>query len=337
MAMNTRTTLAIMALLVLIGGLVVWRSFAPSGTPGPRSGAVRIADEELIAEVVESASRQLDAGEYGPARRILEEAVLDYGDRTDLLGLLYQAHLGLHEYEEAYDVIVRAIELGDATAEMHDAAAMAADECGKLEEADRQFAMAMSLDPTNPKYPLYRAQVLIKLGRDDEARRYLLETIKIDDQQEFAWGTLAQLALRENEPDLALQYIGNARSINPGRVTWMLLESKSYRRKNRPEQAALMLTALPEAARDQISVIEELAQCYGMLRRPRDAAALWANRADEHPDEWRAACEAAEWYDRADDRRRAMYYAEIAALLAPDELRVTRLMERLAVVPDQDG
>ncbi|MFG0252579.1 MAG: tetratricopeptide repeat protein, partial [Phycisphaerales bacterium JB038] len=217
---------------------------------------------------------------------------------------------------------------------------LVANQAGYVEEAIQHYALAMSIDGTNPKYPLYRAQLLIKLGEFDQARRFLMQTVNLDEEQDFAWGTLAQLALRENQPDLALQYISRAREIEPSRGHWIIEECKALRRKNEAERAALLVTGLPAEVRDQPGVLEELAMSYAMLGRPADAAVAWQARSDRTPNDWYAAWQAAVWFERAGDFDEALRFAEIAAVVGPTQEEPREMLRRLtsaAAVPDGGG
>ncbi|MCK4872064.1 MAG: tetratricopeptide repeat protein [Phycisphaerales bacterium] len=346
--MKQRTTLLVGSAAVVICVLVVvifvvLRTGGESETntsvpPGTATGVASTEDEAKIREILEAASQRLSAGQYGPAQRMLEETIAQYGQRAQFYELLYQAHLGQGRFEEAYSTMQAAINLGEATAEMHDAAAMAANRSGYIEEAAQHYALAASIDQQNPKYPLYRAQILIKLGQFDEARRYLLVAATLDPQQEYAWGTLAQLALRDNRPNVALQYIAKARAVNPHRTIWMIEQSKAHRRNQEPERGVMLLSGLPPAQLDEPGVLSELAMCFAMLDRPIDAALAWADHSERSPNDWQAAIQTAEWFQRAGEHAQAIHYAQVAIVLAPDEPQPRELLARLqqAAIADDE-
>ncbi len=304
---------------------------APSGVGPASAGAAPLTpqQEAALRQSLAEASRQLNQGNYAAAQRLLEDAAADFPRRQQVYALLHEAHVGQQQWEPAYAAIQEAINLGPATATMHDAAALVANKAGYVEEAVQHYALAMSLDPANPKYPLYRAQLLIKLGEFDQARRYLMQTVNLDEEQEYAWGTLAQLALRENNADMALQYIARARQIDPQRPNWIVEEAKALRRKNEAERAVMLIAALSQDVRDQPGVLEELATSYAMLGKPQEAARAWQERSDRLPQDWYAAWQAAVWFERAGNLQQALRFAEIAVVVGPAQEEPRKLLERL--------
>ncbi|HEB60503.1 MAG TPA: hypothetical protein ENJ06_01625 [Phycisphaeraceae bacterium] len=326
---------AALFLLVVAVTIVVIKMNSPAAVKAAPDQSERSSSRftpEQIArmdEILRQTSDLLNQGRFDNAQRILEKSIETYGRYRPFYEQLFQACVGLNQYEKAYSAIQEAINIGPASAEMYDAAGMAAFKSGYLEESAQHYALAMSKDPANPKYPLYRAQVLIKLHKNDEARRYLMQTINLDDSQEIAWGTLAQLALRDNEPDLALQYLKHAREINPGRTTWIIEQAKALQRKNKAQQAAVLLSSLPPGQLDQTGVMEQLSTCFAMLNRPAEAARFWKERSERHPRDWYSAWQAAEWFAKADDKENALRYAEIAIALDPDQEKPRDLLRKL--------
>jgi tetratricopeptide (TPR) repeat protein len=351
--MNKRIVVSALAVLclVMIGALIV--TLKPEATPqqaeaAPGSPSAQGAGESQLtpeqkAELrltLEQASQELNQGQYALAQRRLEDAATRFPRRQQVQTLLHEAHVGQQQWQPAYAAIQEAINIGPASAPMHDAAGVVANKAGFVEEAVQHYALAMSIDAANPKYPLYRAQLLLKLGEDDQARRFLMQTVNLDEAQDFAWGTLAQLALRENEPDLALQYITRAREIEPTRSHWIIEECKALRRKNEAERAAMLITGLPQDVRDQPGILEDLATSYAMLGQPGDAATAWQERSDRLPNDWYAAWQAAVWFERAGDYEEALRFAQIAAVVGPEQEQPREMLRRLtsaAAVPGDEG
>jgi hypothetical protein len=70
-----------------------------------------------------------------------------------------------------------------------------------------------------------------------------------------------------------------------------------------------------------------MGECYGLLRKPADAASLYASMSDRFGDRGELALEAAQWYERAGDKSNAKKYAERASFLSV--AGATELLDRL--------
>ena len=131
---------------------------------------------------------------------------------------------------------------------------------GKLDAAVSHYTNAQSIDPSAARYPLFLAQVQIKLNKVDEAKANLLRSGRIDPDQAVVWGTLAELAMRENKPGVAQQHIAKARQIEPGVTEWRLIEARALKRSNKPEEAIKLLGLCSLAPCRQLRIARTPAQ-----------------------------------------------------------------------------
>jgi hypothetical protein len=95
-----------------------------------------------------------------------------------------------------------------------------------------------------------------------------------------------------------------------------LVEARILNRRGEAEQAAAVLTALRADQRAEPAVLGVLAESYGLMRKPAEAAAMYAqaSRAAASPNP-ELAYQAALWFERAGDKAQAMSFAKTAALL----------------------
>lgn len=312
--------------VLLAGGLVVlglgvravWRLMAPAhhsiAQAEPTIDEI-MAPLDTYDAVMTAAREYLSRGKPGTTIAILDRALDKYPAESALHALRGQALVSMDKKPAALEAFERACFVGPDSAINRDFAATIAADIGQDEQAAAHWAMAQQLAPDNPKYPLYRAQVLRRLGRTEEAKAQLMLAAGLDESIGVAWATLAAIALDENKPDIVLQHIRRARALEPGNISYRVIEAKGLRRLNRPADALTLLGALPDNERAILEVVEEMALCYGLTNQPAEAASLYVHACDRNPNDGRVALTAAEWLERAGDRASALARAEHAAML----------------------
>lgn len=318
---------AIPAAGVIVLAVVVVRAFIGSPTPDSVDASEQSADQALAgaAQRIEAAIREADnlrqQGEIAAAETLLRKALEKHPNDRDLRVMLAETLLSQDRPREAYRQYDHAIAAGADNAELHFAAGTVANVAGLPERAAEHYRSAQRLAPSNPKHPLYLGQIRRKLGDVEAAKASLLRAANLDPDQAIAWGTLADIALSENNLSIARNYVRRAIEAAPEATSWRILEARVLRRSNRPEQAARVLMALDKSARlGDPNVLRELALCYGLLDRPAEAARVYAraveSRDQKEQDDSNMAellYEAASWYDRAGEPDAAAVYAERAA------------------------
>lgn len=294
----------------------VWATLKIVG-PGPERAEAATTAAPGSSEAVLGVARGLMMNDQAAqAEVVLREALAtDPGDQQ--MRLLYaEALLVLGRAEEAYEQYTRAIFIGPDHAEYRHAAGTIASQLGLTEDAEAHYAVAQTLDPANPKYPLYRAQVQRKLGMTDAARANLMMATRIDPELALAWGSLAAIALEEDNRHMALQYVEKARALEPHRSVWRVTQAKALRGLGRAEEAAALLYAIAEDERvGDPTVLMEIALCHGLMREPAKAASVYEDAVRRRPDHPEYAYEAALWHERAGDAEEAKYWAAAAAQL----------------------
>ncbi|MBL0921431.1 MAG: tetratricopeptide repeat protein [Phycisphaerales bacterium] len=308
-------TLGLLGFVAIVAGaaLLVRSLTTPAGTTvAPAPGRAMSA---IDAQAALSGARQyLRDGEPGKAEAILQEVIASAPTDQDAHILMGEALLGLERPRDSYEQYIRALAIGPEHAELHFAAAAVANTAGLPDRAEEHYWKAQSLDPTNPKHPLYLAQIQRKLGRNDEAKASLLRATLLEPGLAIAWGVLADLALEENKVSLARQHIAKARAIEPANTRWRLIEARVLRRDNDPQSAVRLLRSLPdEELLADPNLLAEAAACYAMLSRPDDAAGLFMMASSRRPEDADLAYDAALWLDRAGRPGDAQVFAVAAA------------------------
>lgn len=315
--------------LIIVTLVLVIRGFAVApAAPGTANAAA--LDHRALEDVLGRARQHLNQSEVGRAEALLREAVERSPDNRDLRALYGETLLLLGRPREAYAQYEHAVHGStNDSASLRSAAGDVASLAGLHDRAEEHYWRAQQLEPSNPKHPLYLAQIQRKLGKADEAKASLLRAAKLDPSLAVAWASLASVALDENKLSIAQGYIKRAREAEPERVAWRLIEAKILRRENRPEDALRLLAALsPEEKLGDPAVVQEMGLSYGLLGRPADAAALYAEAAERPGAAVGLVYETALWYERAGELDVAAAYAGRAARMGSEPAKA--LAERLA-------
>jgi tetratricopeptide (TPR) repeat protein len=234
--------------------------------------------------------------------------------------------------KQAYASYREAVRLDPNSAGLQHSAGMMAMTAGKSEAALAHFQTAEKLEPSNPQFPLFAAQVLMQQKRLDDAEAALQRVLAIDADEPYAHASLAMLALEREQFERALQEIARARQTLPDDVELRAQHAKVYRRMNQPRQALELLIGLEEVDRGQEAVTFEIAAAYDLLGEPERAAAAWALCFQANPRGSRAfyaAVQAARMHLKARGFDEATQWANVAEQLAPESTEVKDIMQEI--------
>jgi predicted Zn-dependent protease len=349
---NTRAVGAVLGLGVVtlaVGAMVVY-SLTSSGV-GPRqavANGVKAAPTAAGVETAKAAAARYHAqGKFAEAGAIL--AKLIETEPTDQAARIAyaQALMGQNKYVEAYAQYEAAVALlpagtsqriatsGDAgAAQLHFEAGTCANMAGRLDRAEEHYSMAQTADRAEPKYPLYLAMVQLKRGgkeRESAAVASLLRATHLNPDLAEAWGTLAEIELRNDHLGLAAQHLEKARTLQPDVVRWRLVEARLLNRRGEAARALSLLTALPASQRHNAAVLGVMAESHGLLKQPAEAARMYVEAFKAvTPVSAELAYQAALWSERAGDGGQARDWAKTAATLGHADARA--MVERLGGV-----
>lgn len=319
---------AVLTLAMIAGGVLVARSLSVGAGAPSRPSAAK--DPNAVAKILEAARTYESHGDHSKAAAILGRAVEEHGLDAGLRVQYARTLVSLQEYPKAYAQYEAALALGAGTGPGGSGVTPAADpklqfeagtianRAGLVDRAEEHYSMAQSADPTEPKYPLYLAMIQLKEGKDDAAVASLIRAVKLNPDLAEGWGTLAELSLKDNRLGLAQQHIENARRLQPEVARWRVDEAKILKRRGDKagiEKAAGLLLAMDKSERIKPEVLGVLAECYGLMHRPADAAAMYAEAATIRPKDPETAYQAAVWYGRAGNKEEEARFASLAASL----------------------
>jgi len=336
MSRSKGPALAVAALAIAVG-VVVWLVFSMArsapGSAQAKGGGGSAAGRDLAKTIdagMESAAVYCRQGRYGEASAILSKLVEQSAENQPVRLMYAQSLMGEKKFKEAYaqyqaafalEAAGSAAKVTPAQAKLHFEAGTCANQAGLPQRAAEHYEMAQVGDPSEARYPLYLAMMQIKLGDDAAANASLVRAAKLNPDLAEAWGTMAELALRGNSLGLAAQHLENAERLQPEVARWRIVRARILNRQGEPEKAATILLALDDASRRGKEAMTTLAQSFGLLKRPLDAAKMYADAAKASPDDAELQFEAAQWFARAGDQKSAAAHAKIGAMLGHEGCR----------------
>lgn len=327
-----RAVMLLMVLGLVVGLGALWRAGllnAPSQSQA--SSRPRPAPELSPAAAIEQRLRMaqdlMRQGETDRAVATLAAAVTEFRDDQDLRVAYGEALLHQDKTPEAYEQFVAALSIGPREPTLDFAAGTLARRIGRPQLALEHFSAAQAADATNADYPLYLGQTQMSLGDLTAAKANLVRATMLREGDARPWGMLAEIAMQENVPDIALQHITRARALEPSQPAWKVIEARALNRKGEAERALKLLQSMSESDQRTKPVLRLMAECYAMARQPEIAAAIMVEAADAAPGDAELAYDAAIWLERLADRERALPYAERAAAAGIEG--ADKLVERL--------
>ena len=278
--------------------------FGAAATDAELGVALRLGDQAIAESRFDSAIAQLQrATERWPASQ-------------DLRLKLAQAFVHSGQHALALAEMEQALAIGPDLGVIRFDAGTIAVAAGDLAAAVTHYQAAQQKMPNQWKVPLYLAMVHIRKRDDLKARAELVRAVTLNAELPEAWGTLADLELRQNNLDLAAGHIAKARKLAPDVAAWRVVDAKVLKRSNQPQQAAELLLALDEQDRFNPAVLQVLAECLGLLGKPLVAAEQYAAAYERSRTEGALALSAARWFVRAQKRPEAERMLEVARRLS---------------------
>jgi len=271
-----------------------------------------IAETESIEEILGAVQVYVRNAQYPQASTVLEHAVAQYPSDQDLRFAFGDLKMLEKRYREAYDQYVAGIEIGPSSAKAEFTAGTLASMIDRPELAEAHYSASMRMDPSNPDTPMYLAAVEMKLNRLDDAKRNLALAGRLAPDRARIYAMRSEIAMRENKTSIALEQIRRARAIEPRALGYVLAEAKVLNRAGNPQGAIDLLSGLGQAQLDETETAYLMAQSYGMLGRPGDAASRLMDVASKHPKDAKLAFEIAKWIERTGDREGAIEWAKKA-------------------------
>lgn len=299
-----------------VAGYALWTLTQSPAKPGevvqgdpdePKSQG--IAATESIEEILGAVQVYVRNEQYAQATTVLEHAAAQYQSDQEIQFALGDLYMLQNRHSDAYAQYVAGIHIGPSNAIAEFTAGTLANMLDKLELAEMHYFASMRMDQTNPDTPMYLAAVQMKMNQLVNAKINLAKAGKLSPDRARIYVMRSEIAMRENKVQIALEQIRKARAIEPRELAWLLQEARVLKRAGNPEEAINLLSSL---AQDQLEIPESayiLAECYGMVGRPGDAASRLMDVAAKYPDDAKLAFEVALWLERTGDRPAAIEWA----------------------------
>lgn len=304
------------------GGLVPTEAAAAPETP-------KAANYEAMTASLDAARALMTRSQWAKAETVLRQAAMKFPEEQEIRLALAETLLARDRLADSYDQYVKALAIDPSDPKIQFAAGQVASKAGFTERAEEHFSMAQGADRTNPAYPLMLGMVQRKLGNVEAAKASLLRAANLDPENAFSWGAMADIALSENKVDLALQHVDRARRLQPESKDWRLIEARARKRKGEADKALMLLVPMDPSQRRELPVVRLIAECYGMLGKPVDAANAYADAFEADAANAELAYEAAGAFERAGNRTKAIEYANLAKSLGhPDAANLLGRLSR---------
>ncbi len=274
-----------------------------------------IAQTESIEEILGAVQVYVQNKQYPQATTVLEHAAAQYPNDQELQFALGDLYMLQNLHEQAYRQYVLGIEIGPSSAVAEFTAGTLANMLDQLELAEMHYNESMRLDPKNPDTPIFLAAIQIKMNQLVNAKINLALAGKMSPDRAKIYVMRSEIAMRENNMVIALEQIRRAIDLEPTEVAWILQEARVLKRSGNAEQALNQLASLPQEYVDLPETAFVMAECYGMLGRPGDAASRLMDVAQKYPRDSKLAFEVALWLERTGERADAIEWAKKAIAL----------------------
>ncbi|MHA8137919.1 tetratricopeptide repeat protein [Lactobacillaceae bacterium Scapto_B20] len=144
---------------------------------------------------------------------------------------------------------------------------------GKLAEFDKQFELALANDSDDLLFSL--AEELYSLGFLDQAKQiYHRLLAKYPDEDELR-ANLAEIAISEDQNDLALTYLSEIKKTSPSYVQSLMIAADLYQTQGLFEVSKQKLLAAKQSAPDEEVITFALAELYFSTREFDKAIPLY--------------------------------------------------------------
>lgn len=334
-AIASATLLAIVASIRFGAGHAGAPETPTPGVPTAASPAAQPKAASTVDAILSSADELVRQGEADRAEAVLRAAVGEQPEDQELRLALAGACVLQKKLGPAYEQYEAALAIGPRTPEVEFNAGIVASQLGRLDRAEEHFSAAQAGDMSDPRFPLYLAQVQIRTDQVDAARKSLVLATRLDENLALAWGTLGELSLRQNEPSVALQLVSKARTLEPDVTAWRVIEARARNRLSQPEEALAVLKGIQQHDRLQLPILRLIGETYGLLGKPAEAAREFERAAAGDPNSGDLMFETAVWCERAGRKTDALQYARRATTLGVPAAE--KMADRLAKAEEPGG
>lgn len=269
--------------------------------------------------MLQMAEQQFATGDLDQAERSLRDAMAVDATNSQLYVLAGRIALERGQLERAYHLLTQAIELGPKRSDGYYYQAIVLQRWQRYDAALEQYGQAHRLQADNVNYLLAMGEMLVTIGRLDEAQALFESKLIYFDQNAAIRLALAQIHMMRQQPDRAVAYFREASVLQPDELP--IREDLAFAQLSAGQaaeavQTLLDLTRRPEYA-DRGDIERLLAQAYMEAGRPDEARAIYLRLGRRNPsdvDAWIGLARAA-W--TMDDVSSTLYASDRIIRLAP--------------------
>lgn len=317
---------AIVGAALLVGGCT------KHGThTGPfKEQAIARMNQVKAATTFDLANQQFLAGDLQKALNNVEQSI-SLHDKVSKSHVLHgRVLIELGRLEAARQAFARAIEVEAACTDAHYYTGVINERLSQFDKALTCYRQAIDSDPSNPQFIIAAAEMLIDLGRFDEADSLLNDPALVEPHQHNAGlhQTRGHLALLRGSVDDAVRYFGEASLLAPDDASILEDQARAFYSLERYAEAEAVLRRLltmpgTEGSDEQVGSVTPAsradlrhlhAKCFLRLDQPVEARRILVDLVREPA----PSVDAAIWTDLGS-----------AALMLKDGARLREVGQRL--------
>jgi tetratricopeptide (TPR) repeat protein len=167
----------------------------------------------------EMAVEALLSGDRDKANRHCEKAITLNPKSPSHLTLRGRIMLEQGDLQKAAQALDLAESYAPDSVDVHYYQGLLAERVQRKDEALTRYVRAAELDQTDPQYPIAASEMMIDLGRLDEAEQYLLSKHEVFSHTPGIVQSLGHIALMKNDLATAERRFTDARTLNPDEPT----------------------------------------------------------------------------------------------------------------------
>ena len=192
--------------------------------------------------------------------------------------------------------------LAPTNAALQHAAGVVSDTALRHPQAVAHYEAAFAADPSSAQFALYLGMARARDGQAVEARRLLEAAERAMPESPDPKAALADLELRNGDPNAARIKIAQARALAPTSIELRIADARMRRMAGAPRESLELLLALDAPLRRQPACAQEIAAAYFALGQAREAAGTLDESASAAPNDWKRSLRAATAWMQAGDQ-----------------------------------
>lgn len=334
-ASGNSTFIAALLLLITIAVGAGYYFYSNQAPPEPEKTAEQLEAEqrEHLDKMHQAALVYIEKGELLKARKLITKLLSEYDTQADTHLLLAKVYIQEDQLQQAYEEYLKALKFDDSRDPVHHMAGNLATSLNKLDRARYHYERAVTLNPASAQHRLFLANNMLAQNEYDVARIQLLEALKRDSTLSEAHSMLANIAAKESRLTAAIDQVNKAlEQVEPDSKkykAYILQKCKFLRRDNKPTDALNILMSLDPTVQTEPHFVDDIAQTFLMMGKPKRAAAVWAELFTLDPKNVHAAAQAGQCYLRANLPDQARKYLELGKRVSPSHPSLQALSDAI--------